>query len=678
MSKKYLGGYLVANTTSIPSPSGDPQFNQVTLLLHGDGTNGAQNNTFRDSSTNNFTITRNGNTTQGSFSPYGSLWSNYLGGAGNYFTVPSTLSLASNNYTIEFWFCGSQFEMTWGTPGGYAPIVINSGGDVYFADSTNTAWDYNVNGFIIKTNTWHHYALVRISSNVYIYRDGVRLGSYTQAAGNTTIGNVTIGLYNSGTTGYISNFRCVSAGVYTEAFTPSTSPLTAITNTVLLVCQSNRFVDNSTNNYALTITGVPTVQRFSPFSPSSAYSASTNGGSMYTSGATGNYLSSTLNSSGLSLTGNMTIQGWMYVTTYTNEYVFAVGTGSYRIGLQLYNNLIYVVYGDVYTSKNTTQTQSTYLLNSWHHFAVVRNGNDVRLYIDGIDQGSYGTIATNPTNYDLYVADGAAAAVPFYGYLSNIVFTQSAVYTAAFIPPTAPVSTGTVLLNFTNGGIYDNAMMNDLETVGSAQVSTSVYKYGTGSMSFDGSSSYLQGPVNPSYAFSTGNFTVEFWVYVTSYTATATTVVRTAGTSGWVCQFDGTNKMIFYANGTAQLTDSASPSTGTWTYFAVVRSGSTLTMYRNGTSVASTTYATAINPTGVLLVGCGGDSNNAAYGLNGYIDDLRITKGYARTITTPTTAFPNTYSATASVVPTATSAPGIWTLEQAAYYKNLGLWPTPP
>ena len=53
----------------------DPQFNYVTMLLHGDGTNGAQNNTFLDSSTNNFTITRNGNTTQGSFSPYGSNWS---------------------------------------------------------------------------------------------------------------------------------------------------------------------------------------------------------------------------------------------------------------------------------------------------------------------------------------------------------------------------------------------------------------------------------------------------------------------------------------------------------------------------------------------------------------------------------------------------------------------------
>ena len=44
----------------------DPYYEYVTMLLTGDGTNGAQNNTFLDSSTNAFSITRNGNPTQGS------------------------------------------------------------------------------------------------------------------------------------------------------------------------------------------------------------------------------------------------------------------------------------------------------------------------------------------------------------------------------------------------------------------------------------------------------------------------------------------------------------------------------------------------------------------------------------------------------------------------------------
>ena len=47
--------------------SGDLYFKNTTLLLAGNGTNNAQNNTFLDSSSNNYTITRNGNPTQGAF-----------------------------------------------------------------------------------------------------------------------------------------------------------------------------------------------------------------------------------------------------------------------------------------------------------------------------------------------------------------------------------------------------------------------------------------------------------------------------------------------------------------------------------------------------------------------------------------------------------------------------------
>jgi hypothetical protein len=46
---------LIAMLSAAASVDGgaaaDPNFNQTTLLLHGDGTNGAQNNTFLDSST---------------------------------------------------------------------------------------------------------------------------------------------------------------------------------------------------------------------------------------------------------------------------------------------------------------------------------------------------------------------------------------------------------------------------------------------------------------------------------------------------------------------------------------------------------------------------------------------------------------------------------------------------
>jgi hypothetical protein len=92
--------------SNIPGVS-DEYFQYVSLLLHGDGTNGAQNNTFLDSSTNNFTITRNGNTTQGPFSPFSKpdgRWGNYFDGSGDRLTSSggANSAVGSGDFCVEF------------------------------------------------------------------------------------------------------------------------------------------------------------------------------------------------------------------------------------------------------------------------------------------------------------------------------------------------------------------------------------------------------------------------------------------------------------------------------------------------------------------------------------------------------------------------------------------------
>ena len=83
-----MTGILLSLLGGKVSVEPDPYFEYTTLLLPGNGTNGAQNNTFLDSSTNNFTITRNGNTTQGTFSPFSQTgWGNYFDGTGDYLTA---------------------------------------------------------------------------------------------------------------------------------------------------------------------------------------------------------------------------------------------------------------------------------------------------------------------------------------------------------------------------------------------------------------------------------------------------------------------------------------------------------------------------------------------------------------------------------------------------------------
>ena len=114
--------------------------------------------------------------------------------------------------------------------------------------------------------------------------------------------------------GYISNVRIVKgAAVYTSNFTPSTTPLTAISGTSLLTCQSNRFKDNSSNNFAITVTGTPTVQAFEPFEPTASYSAATYGGSGYFSGSSQS-LSVPVNST-FNFAGDFTIEFFAYATS---------------------------------------------------------------------------------------------------------------------------------------------------------------------------------------------------------------------------------------------------------------------------------------------------------------------------------------------------------------------------
>ncbi len=101
----FAASKTAAGAAGSPPPATDPDFNYVTMLLHGDGTNGAQNNTFLDSSTNNFTITRTGTPTQGSFSPYGDLWSNFFSGSTQYLTIATNavFTYATGAFTIEGW-----------------------------------------------------------------------------------------------------------------------------------------------------------------------------------------------------------------------------------------------------------------------------------------------------------------------------------------------------------------------------------------------------------------------------------------------------------------------------------------------------------------------------------------------------------------------------------------------
>jgi len=649
----------------------DPQFNYVTMLLHGDGTNGAQNNTFLDSSTNNFTITRNGNTTQGSFSPYGSNWSNQFNGSSS-ITAPdsSAFDYGSGDFTLECWIfpttTNSSTLLTAQTSGGnFGPcnLFFNSGALELYSSSNNSSFDV-ASGASVGTpavNQWSHVAVSRSGTSIRCFLNGTLTSTTTSSATlmNAT-GTFQIASRNGGEfySGYVSNFRVVKGtAVYTAAFTPPTAPLTAISGTSLLTCADNRFLDDSTNNFTLTAVGTPSVQRFNPFGASTAYSTSVIGGSGYFDG-NGDYLTVPNNAAFKFGTGDYTIEFWLFYNAY-GTFTTSIRTdgASPQWVLQSDSGVMdYYVNGSVILAESSAPS-----LSSWNHYAVVRNGsgtNNTKMYRNGVQVAQ----ATNNTDIQptsqVVIGSGGDSNIASFGlngYLSNIrVVKGTAVYTSAFTPPTAPLTaiSGTSLLtNFTNGAIFDNAMMNDLETVGNAQISTSVKKYGTGSLKFDGTGDYLvSNPANTNlYAFGTGDFTIEFWLYLNS---TASFQVfydsRTAAGEGlYPTIYTSSGTLAYYTNSANRITGS-SLSTNTWYHIAVSRSGSSTKMFVNGTQDGSTYTDSNNYINGALrpMIGADGFNSGTPGGnpMNGYIDDLRITNGYARytaTFTPPTAAFFN-------------------------------------
>jgi len=666
---------MFAASKSGSAEATDAQFNYVTMLLHGDGTNGAQNNTFLDSSTNNFTITRNGNTTQGTFTPYGSNWSNYFNGS-SYFQIASTSVMNMNTYAcVECWVNLSSSganQLHVGRDSNYwvaysFSAIGGSANKFVFSIYNGSAWSAVSSSTSPAVGTWYHVAGIRSGSTLQIYINGV-LETTGTLSGTATTSATPIGIAdNQGTspmTGYLSNVR-VNLGStsavlpYTANFTPSTVPLTAVTGTQLLTCQSSRFVDNSTNALSLPIGGSPSVQRFSPFSPTSAYSTSVIGGSMYLDGTTDFVKTpSDVNLSSTLLASNFTIECWIYLAAYpssgaaiwTNSVTNADGFTSSYINSN----------GTVGTGKvnvNEFNTTTTIKLNTWTHFALVRNSGTLYVYFNGVQDATTGaastylnTSATKPMQIG---SSNQSPPTAMQGYMSDFRVVASAVYTTGFTPNTAPLTaiSGTnLLLSTTNAGILDNAMMNDLETVGNAQISTSVKKYGTGSLAFDGSGDYLSILPTRQLDFGTGNFTLEMWLNLN--TVSTAQVFVNFGFEGapytqrsFVLYLTSSNVLQFaYSTDGSSLFDTSlgasGITTGTWNHLAIVRNGSTITAYRNGTA-----YATTINIGTSPIAYAGGlfrIGTDATNYTNGYIDDLRITKGVARytaTFTPPTTAF---------------------------------------
>ena len=200
--------------------------------------------------------------------------------------------------------------------------------------------------------------------------------------------------------------------------------------------------------------------------------------------------------------------------------------------------------------------------------------------------------------------------------------------------------------------IVDSSPAPKTATVsGDAQISTSQAKFGPSSLRFGASGGHLKYPADAGFAMGSEDFTVEAWVFPTATPSTLSDIVGTnrsggAG-NGWCLRLrPGMNPVAGLSTNGADyigLEGAATIPLNAWSHVALVRNGSTATLYVNGTSSASASITGAQFDPGAGLA-IGRNEANSSWYFFGHIDDLRITKGVARytaDFTPPTDSFPS-------------------------------------
>ena len=452
---KATGAFPILNTVSggkvaTAGVRTDTSANNLVLALpFNDGTSKHDVSNQVNSGSSEKTLTVNGDTapTLAKSNFYGASFE--FDGSGDFLETPNNtdFQFGTDDWTIEFWWNGSA-------SGSFTSVITtlitsneagtwrvgtrwNSNNYVYFARGTGSGFtdvrfDVNVND-----GHWHHIAMVRSSGTIIPFVDGVNRtadligGSVSDSNSMTTTNPVKIG-YNKRDdvyiTGCLSDLR-VYKGVakYNGNFIPAATNPDIVPDTPSGVAYDSV---TETNNGSVSFDGdgdylqVPNHADLRLGSDDFCVEAFV-------------YYSET--------SGNGTIAGLWNSGANRRSWLFQIESDNRRL------RGFYSTDGSSSTAINATTGQMT--RNAWHHVAYTRSGNDLRIFLNGVEVGSATESGSffNNTNDDIGVgsAQGGAAADPITGWISNVrVVKGSAIYTSDFIPPAAPLTnvTNTKLL----------------------------------------------------------------------------------------------------------------------------------------------------------------------------------------------------------------------------------------
>ena len=189
--------------------------------------------------------------------------------------------------------------------------------------------------------------------------------------------------------------------------------------------------------------------------------------------------------------------------------------------------------------------------------------------------------------------------------------------------------------------LTDKSQNNFTVTNSSAAINTAEFKYGNSSIYFNGSAS-LQISNSSKFNLGSSDFTIEAWIYPTIGSGSYAIIAKNQGnyTTGYEWWFginnspqNGVLQFTFVDASTTfySVTNPNALSSNIWYHVAVSRVGSTIYLFVNGALVASTSAVTIRNTSSDVTIGRDLETTGGAGRFyTGYVDDVRITKGFGR------------------------------------------------
>lgn len=556
----------------------------------------------------------------------------------------------------------SQVAFILGQGHEYREIQTAATGDIRLQNRVSgTVWDFDTN--MVAGITYHLVVVFTDATLPKLFLDGVEVTASPVSVSTTPNSTTSLKLATRDTDANFFDGTLDEVAVYESALTDAqildlfytfrgTDEGDEFFDDVKLLihCEgadaSTSFFDSSSSEHVLTATGNAQVDTaFFKYGASSLLCDDN-----------GDYISVADSADFNFGTAAFTIEGWVYPTTGDGTPLVNCQRTTNHFQLFLTSSTVAVLsYNNVSVITGITLTAS-----AWQHVAIIRDGVDLFVMIDGVQQGSTYNIGTGTVDLSsvLGIGGGTVSTHSFAGNVDDIRITtnQARYTTTTFSPPTRAFSNFkkaaagdadfgdvTLLINMdgydTQTGFIDQSRSQQaLTAIANVQVDTAITKWGTSSILLDGTTDYISVANSADFDFAANDFTIEGWIYPTAGGSPLINCQRTSNFFLFFLDSSTSARVLFSgSNVITGITTIAS----TWQHIAIVRNGVDLFVMVDGVQQGSTYDIGTTNIDCSSALGIGGGSV-ASHTFSGNVDDVRITNlaKYAKTgFTAPTAPF---------------------------------------